>query len=217
MSTEQQRLGHAQKQRLILLVDDDELITKLVSAILVAGGYAVRSASSGQMALDMLQAGGFAPDLALLDVNMPGMSGLQLAEHLQLGQRTPFMFLSSEVDIDTVAQATGFGAVGYLVKPIVPGQLIPSISAALARADDIVGLRGSEGRLTKALNAGRETDIAIGVLMERYRVDRDTALRVLRDYARAHQRKLGELVVDVVAAAELLNDFSERFSWAPRR
>ena len=127
------------------------------------------------------------------------------------------MFLSSEVDIDTVAQATGFGAVGYLVKPIVPGQLIPSISAALARADDIVGLRGSEGRLTKALNAGRETDIAIGVLMERYRVDRDTALRVLRDYARAHQRKLGELVVDVVAAAELLNDFSERFSWAPRR
>lgn len=194
-------------RRMILLVDDDILILGLLGKHLQLGGFEVRMATSAAMALSMLGDGGRAPDLALLDVQMPGMDGIELARQLQAAYGIPAMFLSANNDAATVAQATDGGAVGYLVKPIDTGNIVPSVKAALARADDIRTLRDSESRLTVALTAGRETGMAVGVLMERYRLDRDAAFRTLRDYARARQRKLNDVAVEVLGAAESLNRF----------
>jgi CheY-like chemotaxis protein len=202
--------------RLILLVDDDILIIELLSTFLLRAGYEVRSASSARMALDMIAAGGRAPDLALLDINMPGMSGLELARHLQLETTIPLMFISASAEDEEVDQAASYGAVGYLHKPINATQIAPSVKAALARADDIRDLRETKERLTAALLAGRETSMAVGLLMERYKTDRDTAFQVLRDYARSQRSKLTDVALEVLQSAETLNAFSDRFP-GPRK
>lgn len=198
-------------QRLILLVDDDILIVELLSTYLLRAGYAVCAASSARVALDLIAAGQRAPDLALLDINMPGMSGLELARHLQLETTIPLMFISASAEDEEVDQAASYGAVGYLHKPINATQIAPSVKAALARADDIRELRDTKERLTAALLAGRETSMAVGLLMERYRTDRDTAFQVLRDYARSQRSKLTDVALEVLQSAETLNAFSDRF------
>ena len=202
-------------KRLLLLVDDDVLILGLLGKFLQQAGYDVRLATSGQMALDMLGDSGREPDLALLYINMPGMSGLELAEHLKLGSGMPFMFLSANDELGVVRAAADAGAVGFLVKPINTAQIAPSVQAALARADEIRGLRGSESRLVQALQVGRETGMAVGVLMERYKSNRETAFRVLRGYARANQRKLNDVAAEMLAATESLNQFMDRFNGSP--
>lgn len=203
-------------QRLILLVDDDPFVLSLLRAVVEASGYAVCCATSGAMALALIDAGA-RPDLALLDVDMPCMSGLELAEQLNNASNVPFMFLSAHAETAIVTQATQAGAVGYLLKPFSPAQIAPSIAAGLARADQILALRQSESRLSAALTVSHDTDIAVGVLVERYHTDRETALRVMRDHSRANQRKLADVAADLVTAAEFLNSLGERIKKDHRR
>ena len=199
-------------KRLILLVDDDILILELLDQVLQKAGLDTRVATSGQMALDIILESGREPDLALLDIGMPGMSGLELGRYLQLETTIPVMFLSANEDDDVIRRATDYGAVGYLVKPIEMARVSPSVKAALARADEIRHLRDSETKLTAALQAGRETGIAIGLLMERYKTDRNTAFEVLRDYARSNRFKLNDVAKELLAAAETMNALGGRFS-----
>ncbi|NHZ32294.1 ANTAR domain-containing response regulator [Massilia rubra] len=203
-------VGAAPAKRLILLVDDDVLILGLLGKFLQLAGYDVRIATSGAMALAMLAESGRVPDLALLDVAMPGMSGLELAERLHADGDIPVMFLSGTDDQATVRQAIDGGAVGYLVKPVDTARIAPSVQAALARADELRQLRGSESRLTQALGQGREVGMAVGILMERNKTDRETAFRTLREHARSHQRKLNDVAAEILQATETLNLFGAR-------
>lgn len=187
---------------LILLVDDDRLLLALLARALEEDGCRVRTAQSGREALALLHLEQVQPQLAVLDIAMPGMSGLELAAQLD---GVPYMFLSASGDAGVAGQAAECGAVGYLVKPIAPAQLLPAVRAALARAADIQELRAAEQRLTLALREGRETGMAVGVLMERYRIDRHGALRMLRAHARSNQRKLNDVAGELLQAAEVLN------------
>ncbi len=204
-------------RRLILLVDDDIHLLALLSKMLQMANYDVRIATSAPMALGMLADGGREPDLAILDIQMPGMSGLELARHVRANSPIPFLFLSASDTEASVRSATEQGAVGYLVKPIELNQLLPTVIAGLARGDEIRGLRDNEERLGQALQNGRETGMAVGVLMERYRLDRETAFRVLRDQARSSQRKLNDVARELLDAGELLNNFNRRLPELPRK
>lgn len=190
-------------RRRILIVDDDRLILATLRTGLEQAGFAVLQATTGpdgwRIAVDSR------PDLAVLDVRMPGMSGIELAQRLRAETDVPFMFFSAYGDLDIARQAAEYGAVGYLVKPIDTPQIIPAIEAALARAEEIRALRRNEVALTAALAAGRETNIATGVVMERYRVSRHRAYDILRDIARARRRKLNEVAAELLEAEEALN------------
>lgn len=187
---------------LILLVDDDALLLGVLKQTLESAGLRVLTACDGASALALLHAGQAQTQLAVLDIALPGMSGLELAAQLE---GVPYMFLSASSGPEIAEQAAECGAVGYLVKPIDPTQLLPAVRAALARAVEIQDLRAAEQRLTLALREGRETGMAVGVLMERYRIDRHDALRMLRSHARSRQRKLNDVAVELVQAAEILN------------
>lgn len=192
---------------LILLVDDDPLILGLLARALEAAGLRVRQAGSGGQALALLADHSVQPQLAVLDITMPGMSGLELAR--QMGD-IPYMFLSANDDAGIAEQAAEAGAVGFLLKPIDPAQLLPAVRAALARGAEIQGLRAEEVRLGQALRDGRETGMAVGMLMERYRIDRHAALRMLRTHARSQQRKLNDVATALLDAAETLNALTPR-------
>lgn len=186
--------------RTILAVDDDEYILKFLTEVLVSADYRVITAQSGEQALHTLL--DCEPDLALLDVNMPGMNGLELAKNLRDETAVPFMFLTSFTDREIVKTASHCGALGYLLKPVEPMQVISSVEASLARADEIKRLRNNEQSLTTALEAGRETSMAVGILMERLQIDRVQAFEKLRSEARSNRIKITHIANAVLLSVE---------------
>src|SRR5687767_13557331 len=115
----------------ILVVDDDRTLRELLRLHLQAEGYEV------QLAADAIEAGyailKSAPDLLLVDVNMPYLNGIDFAAALVADQTIPvfpFVFLSS--DETRVDQGRRLGAAAYLFKPIVKGRLIDAVDCALA-------------------------------------------------------------------------------------
>lgn len=196
-------------KRQILLVDDDPLLLEFLAEVLGHAGYETVAASSAAEAIRRIEAR--EPDMALLDITMPGMSGLELARHLQEHTAVPFMFLSVSGDGEVVRQAATYGAVGFVVKPVDAARLMPAFESALARADEIGQLRRTEVNLNAALAAGRETSLAVGLLMGRFHSDRNTAFEVLRDHARSSRRKINEVAEQLLAAEEVLNSLHSGF------
>ena len=198
------------QKRLILIVDDDKILTEFLGELLARAGYDTMLAHSADQALALISER--EPDLALLDIHMPGMSGLDLAKQLNRNTTVPFMFLSGRGDADAGKQAAAYGAVGFVVKPVDEQHLMPAFEAGLARADEIRQLRRTEINLNAALAAGRETSLAVGLLMCKFQTDRNTAFEVLRDHARSSRRKINEVADQLLAAEETLNGLHAAFN-----
>jgi response regulator NasT len=188
----------------LLLVDDEQLILTTLTIGLSRAGYIVSTAESVDEAETML-ASGERPDLIILDVSMPGRSGLKLAERLCSFDYIPFILLTAHSDQEIVEQAATYGALGYLVKPVDIRQLVPTIEAALARATELRGLRKTGQQLQDALESERQISTAIGITMFQYRLDRNDAFELLRKTARSRRCKLVELAVDIIRSSSALN------------
>jgi len=119
----------------ILVVDDEPQIRRVMRATLTANGYEVSDARSGDEALEKLSEERF--DLILLDVNMPGMSGLEACRLMRRGESTPevaiIMLTVRNAETDKV-EALDAGADDYVVKPFSTPELLARIRAALRRA-----------------------------------------------------------------------------------
>jgi len=116
----------------ILVVDDDPQIRRVMRATLVGHKYEVMEARSGEEALAKTSAK--MPDLVLLDMNMPGMGGLETCQHLRTGSDVPIIILSvRNTEKDKVA-ALDAGADDYITKPFGMEELLARIRAALRRA-----------------------------------------------------------------------------------
>ena len=199
--------------RHILVVDDDRLVLASLTRGLRQAGYRVSEASNGKDALDL--AAKATPDLALLDVRMPGMNGIELGRLLHEQTSVPFIYLSAYGQGDIVAQAAEHGALGYLVKPLDIAQILPSIETALSRAGELSRLHEKEGQLTTALAGSREVSVAVGLLMERHHLSHDEAFEALRGRARAARRPLPEVAREVLESSEKLNAY--KVEVGPRR
>lgn len=200
-------------QRHVLVVDDDRLVLASLSRGLRNAGYRVSEAANGEDALSLAEKS--APDLALLDVRMPGMDGIELGRlmHEQVG--VPFLYLSAYGQADIVAEAAEHGALGYLVKPLDIAQIVPAVETALSRAAEIRALRDKEGQLTTALGGSRDVSVAIGLLMERHHVDREEAFEALRGRARSARRPLADVAREILESSENLNSY-KKLSGSPR-
>ncbi len=188
----------------VMLVDDDRLVLATLGSGLEQVGYAVQVCASADEARRILAIE--APDILVLDVRMPGDSGLDLSRELRDEFGIPFIFLTAYSEAEVVMQAAQHGALGYVVKPVDIAQLVPAIEAALARAADMKKLRQAGSQLQTALNESREVSVAVGLLMERRRLDRKQAFELLRTTARSQRRKIGEVAQEMIDAVELLNN-----------
>jgi response regulator NasT len=192
----------------VLVVDDDRLVLATVTQGLADAGYEVIDADNGDDAI--LLARKHRPELALLDIRMPGMTGFDVAETLRDKYRIPFMFLSAFADESTLATVKSLGALAYLVKPLEVGQIVPAVEAAFGR------LR-SEGR-PPARPPGRASGpaasgdplldpvpLAVGVLMHRFSLTRPLALQRLRRQADEQGVALAQQAERLLLAVEQLS------------
>src|SRR5579862_2612228 len=129
----------------VLVVDDDPTQRRLIQAVLEREGLAVAHAETGEQAIDRLVAGG-AADAIMLDLNMPGLGGIETLKELRgRGFGQPVVVLTSTGGIDTVVKAMQAGAQDFFVKPASPERIMVSIRNALQMGD----LKGEVDRLKK--------------------------------------------------------------------
>jgi RNA polymerase sigma factor (sigma-70 family) len=119
----------------IHVVDDDSSFRSAIAGLLNAAGYEVALYETSQQLLDRPPTR--MSDCILLEVQMPGLSGLQLQDRLsKLGNRLPIVFLSGHADIPTSVRAIKAGAEDFLTKPVTKEQLLETIRRALDHAEE---------------------------------------------------------------------------------
>ena len=129
----------------ILVVDDEPQIRRVMRTTLVSQGYEVSDARTGDGALDLIR--GEKYDLVLLDVNMPGISGLETCREIRLGSDLPIIMLTvRDAERDKV-QALDAGADGYLTKPFSVSELLARIRAVLRRTSFPAGIENKQLKL----------------------------------------------------------------------
>src|ERR1044072_1496637 len=116
----------------ILSADDDKDLLALIAFTLSQAGYLVVKASDGTSAIKAFEAE--APDLVVLDINMPGASGFQVCEAIRAKSRIPIMMLTARGEEEDLVRALDLGADDYLTKPFSPRTLLARIKALLRRA-----------------------------------------------------------------------------------
>jgi len=118
----------------VAIVDDDSSVRATTSSLVRSLGYVVHTFASAE---DFLRAG--SPDdfsCVIADVQMPGMSGVQMQDHLRArGCHVPFIFFTAFPDANIRAQALAAGAICYLTKPFDSDSLIQCLQAAVSSAD----------------------------------------------------------------------------------
>lgn len=175
----------------ILVADDDRVVLFTLAEGLREAGFDVIEAHDGLQALAFCQ--NEAPALALLDIRMPGLNGLELAHRLRDETTVPFLFFSAYGDEEFVRQAVEIGALGYLIKPLQVSAIVPMIRTALARAQEISGLQ-------HALSSNRTIATAVGLIMRAEGIDQTAAFERLRRQARTERRKLEDLARSLIEA-----------------
>lgn len=187
----------------ILIADDDKLVLAALASELRDAGYTIFELGNCREVMKLCEEE--QPDIAILDVRMPTMDGIELGCQLQKFTGTPFMILSANGNKELVEKATDLGALSYLVKPIDIKQLVPMIEAALKRSAQIKMLQENESRLVSTLKNKQLTSTAVGVVMERHHLSRAAAFEKLRNHARSRRRKLTEIADELVKAVETAN------------
>ena len=116
----------------ILLLEDDTLLAETLQELLSGEGYAVTLVPDGGAAADASYEEAF--DLYIFDINVPEINGLELLESLRGAEdRTPAIFISALVDLDSITKGFKVGADDYIKKPFFPEELLLRVNAKLAR------------------------------------------------------------------------------------
>ncbi|CAN5714182.1 response regulator transcription factor [soil metagenome] len=140
-------------KRLILIVDDEPPIIRLVKATLQADGYAVATASRGEEALEFLDEQ--RPDLIVLDLMMPGIDGIETLRRIRMQSQIPVIMLTARsADADKL-RGLESGADDYITKPFNPDELAARVAAVLRRS----GSLAPNGGLTVLRYPGVEIDL----------------------------------------------------------
>ncbi len=122
----------------ILVVDDEEKILNIVRLYLEKEGYSVFTSTNGKEALEAF--GVYNPDLVILDLMLPDLSGEEVCKRIRLSSKTPIIMLTAKADETHILNGFGIGADDYVVKPFSPRQLMARVNAILRRLGDDSGI-----------------------------------------------------------------------------
>ncbi len=130
------------KRYLILVVDDEIRIVRMIRMNLEHDGYDVIEANSGQQALDMVRSQ--MPNLVILDVMMPGLDGYETLSILREISQVPVIMLTAKGEEEDRIRGLELGADDYVTKPFSPRELMSRVKAVLRRSEGNTGSTGGE-------------------------------------------------------------------------
>ena len=184
-----------------VIIAEDEAIVRLdLKEILLSAGYeVVGETGRGDEAVQMVEE--HQPDLAILDVKMPGMDGIRAAREITARHQVVVLLLTAFSQRDLIEEARDSGVAAYLVKPFQPRELLPAIADVLAKArqDWAIEAEQSADGAEDKIATRRVVDEAKQVLMDRDGLPENEAFSFIQRTAmqtRARMRDVAQQVVD---------------------
>ena len=182
----------------ILLAEDETIIRLDLRGLLEKAGFDVcAEARDGEEAVALARTE--APDLALLDVKMPKLDGIDAARQILDERPIPIVMVTAYGEHDLVSRAIEAGVFGYLVKPFRESDLLPAIATARARHAELVAVREEAESLSEALAARKAIERAKGLLMERDSLTEQEAFARLRKASQISGRPLRVVAEALIA------------------
>jgi len=185
----------------ILIAEDETIIRLDLRAVLESAGFEVcGEARDGEEAVELARTR--RPDLAVLDVKMPRLDGIEAAKRILDDRPIPIVIVTAYGEQELVARAVEAGVFGYLVKPFRETDLLPAIETARARYEELAALREEAESLAEALAARKSIERAKGLLMQKEGLSEGDAFARLRSASQVSGRPLKVVAEAVVATLD---------------
>ena len=182
----------------ILIAEDETIIRLDLKELLEGAGFeVVAEARDGLEAVDLARE--TSPDVAILDVKMPRLDGIETARRILADRPLPIVMLTAYGQEELVSRAVEAGVFGYLVKPFRESDLLPAIRTARARHEELAALREEADSLAEALAARKAIERAKGLLMAKEGLSEEDAFARLRKASQVSGRPLKVIAEAVVA------------------
>jgi two-component system, response regulator PdtaR len=182
----------------VVIAEDEAIIRLDLKETLEEEGYVVVGETGrGDEAVKLVRE--LEPDLAILDIKMPGLDGLAAAREIAGERRAAVLILTAFSQRDLIEQARDAGALAYLVKPFERGELVPAVEVALGRFNEIRALHDQTASLEEQLETRKIVDRAKGKLMDEFGMNENTAFAFIQKRAmseRVTMRDISRRIID---------------------
>jgi two-component system, response regulator PdtaR len=176
----------------VVIAEDEAIIRMDLRETLEEEGYeVVGETGRGDEVVELVRT--LQPDLAILDVKMPGMDGVQAAGIITKEKLCGVLILTAFSQREVVEQARDAGALAYLVKPFQKGDLIPAIEVAIGRFRELRNLTGEIDALGEQLEARKTIDRAKGLLMDELAMKEADAFTFIQRTAMSERTKMRDV------------------------
>ena len=182
----------------IVIAEDEAIIRLDLRETLEEEGYeVVADCGRGDEAVQLVTQ--HKPDVAILDIKMPVMSGLEAAKLISQSKICPVVMLTAFSQREIVEQARDAGALAYLVKPFQKSDLVPAIELAIARFGEMRALTGEVEALGAQLEIRKLMDRAKGILIDKYAMTENDAFTYIQKMAMSERVKMGEIAERIIS------------------
>lgn len=185
------------KTRLVLAEDEPIIRLDLRETLEEEGYEIVGEAGDGARAIELVRE--LRPDVAILDIKMPGTDGLAAAKVIITERLAAVVILTAFSQRELVEQARDAGALAYVVKPFHGAELVPAIELAKARFNEAVALAEQAESLADQLETRKIVDRAKGVLMDTHGLGEGDAFRFIQTTAMSTRSAMKEVAEQVIA------------------
>jgi len=185
----------------VVIAEDEAIIRLDLKETLEEEGYeVVGETGRGDKAVDLVRE--LRPDLAILDIKMPGMDGIEAARLITKDRICGVLVLTAFSQREVIEQARDAGALAYLVKPFQKTDLVPAIEVAIARFREMQALNGEVDALEEQLETRKSIDRAKGLLIDQLSMSESDAYGFIQRGAMNHRTTM-KAVADMVISGEL--------------
>ena len=182
----------------IVIAEDEAIIRLDLRETLQEEGYeVVGDCGRGDEAVKLVKEKN--PDVVILDIKMPVMTGLEAAKLIAAMKICPVVMLTAFSQREIIEQARDAGALAYLVKPFQKSDLVPAIELAIARFAEMQALTGEVAALGAQLEIRKLVDRAKGILIDKHAMSENDAFTYIQKMAMSERAKMGEISQRIIS------------------
>jgi len=181
----------------VVIAEDEAIIRLDLREILEEQGYeVVGETGRGDEAVALVRE--HRPDLAILDIRMPGLDGLAAAREITADGHSAVLILTAFSQRNLIEEARDAGALAYLIKPFTQAELVPAIEVALGRFREIQAIKEANASLEEQLKTRRKVDQAKGILMDDFAMKEAQAFSFIQKTAMRERQTMRDIAQQII-------------------
>ena len=191
-------MNSTQPSTRIVIAEDEAIIRLDLRETLEEEGYiVVADTGRGDDAIELVRQ--HRPDVAIFDIKMPGLDGLEAARVVSAEKLCPVVMLTAFSQREVIEQARDAGALAYLVKPFQKTDLVPAIELAIGRFREMLTLSGERDALGEQLELRKLLDRAKGLLIDKHSMTEQSAFDFIQKSAMSTRAKMVDVANQILS------------------